>query len=456
MEHAQAGRVAGGRAAMLEEALALAGAGKLNDRARQRLWALVAEGGIAAETAHALVEIDVAARRTAAKAGKARGTARKAASREAARLKWAGAVPGALRASCDLPLATWAVLGLLIARAGHKDGAWWCEVSLTELQRRLGGAARDTVVGAVARLEDRGLVRVIRERRNARFCEINVYELFHPLAAQAAARGPSRAPRGSGSPDGRNASPAAPGGGRREPSRPQAGIRAQVVRGDYGKARGGLEAGRADGFKSPTGPNSPPHWTHLDQRFLDSTKLQDSDSVDPKTQNKTPPTQSSIQNHIPCSHLQNANRMCQPVQIATTEPERQTDPLSEAKARTLAQSAALELGLLEAQDMDHWRLAEVLLASELTGFDAHAWRKAQVRHGSRAALATVETALITRIRAHTEDPIRSPAAYLGGILRQNPSRCRPEITLARLVATRQNRQKRAVQGTRDQVAKNTP
>lgn len=49
----------------------------------------------------------------------------------------------------------------------------------------------------------------------------------------------------------------------------------------------------------------------------------------------------------------------------------------------------------------------------------------------------IETALIVRIRAGTEDPIRSGPAYLGGILRREPADCRPEITLKRLVAARQ-------------------
>ena len=49
----------------------------------------------------------------------------------------------------------------------------------------------------------------------------------------------------------------------------------------------------------------------------------------------------------------------------------------------------------------------------------------------------IETALIVRIRAATEDPIRSGPACLGGILRREPADCRPEITLKRLAAARE-------------------
>ena len=56
------------------------------------------------------------------------------------------------------------------------------------MQRRLGGAGRKTVAGAVARLERAGFVRAIRRRRNPRFSEVNIYILEHPEAARAAAR----------------------------------------------------------------------------------------------------------------------------------------------------------------------------------------------------------------------------------------------------------------------------
>ncbi|MCE2494212.1 MAG: hypothetical protein J4F40_16695 [Alphaproteobacteria bacterium] len=74
----------------------------------------------------------------------------------------------------ELPLATWAVLGMTIARAQFTHSEWQAELSLTEMQRRLGGAGRKTVVAAVTRLEKAGLVRAIRKRRNRRFSEVNV------------------------------------------------------------------------------------------------------------------------------------------------------------------------------------------------------------------------------------------------------------------------------------------
>ena len=179
---------AGGTAGILEDALALAGAGRLDNAARARLWALVAEGVIAGGTAHALVEIDVQARGRAGKPGNGGPAAAKAAKREEIRLAWANSVPWSIRGRLDLPLATWAVLGMLIARAARSRDEWRAELSLTEMQRRLGGAGRKTAAGAVARLERTGFVRGIRRRRNPRFSEVNIYVLEHPEAARAAAR----------------------------------------------------------------------------------------------------------------------------------------------------------------------------------------------------------------------------------------------------------------------------
>ena len=205
---------AGGTAGILEDALALAGAGRLDNAARARLWALVAEGVIAGGTAHALVEIDVQARGRAGKAGKpgnGGSAASKAAKREEIRLAWANSVPWSIRGRIGLPLATWAVLGMLIARAGCTGDEWRAELSLTEMQRRLGGAGRKTVASAVARLERAGLVRAIRRRRNPRFSEVNVYILEHPEAARAAARETWREEEAvqvdSGAPEGLGASP---------------------------------------------------------------------------------------------------------------------------------------------------------------------------------------------------------------------------------------------------------
>ena len=110
------------------------------------------------------------------------------------------------------------------------------------------------------------------------------------------------------------------------------------------------------------------------------------------------------------------------------------EPLPETAASSLAQAAAAELG--ECGSGDHWQMAETLLKSQMTGFHRTAWAAARARHGPRAALAVIETALIVRLRAGTEDPIRSAPAYLGGILRRKSQDCRPEITLQRLAAAR--------------------
>ena len=191
-------RTPAGTAGILEDALALAGAGRLGNAARARLWALVAEGAIAGGTAHALVEIDVQARGRAGKPGNGGPDASKAAKREEIRLAWADSVPWSIRARLDLPLATWAVFGMLIARAGCTGDEWRAEIPYTEMQRRLGGAGRKTVAGAVARLERSGFVRGIRRRRNPRFSEVNVYVLEHPEAATAAARAAWREEDGQG------------------------------------------------------------------------------------------------------------------------------------------------------------------------------------------------------------------------------------------------------------------
>ncbi len=110
-------------------------------------------------------------------------------------------------------------------------------------------------------------------------------------------------------------------------------------------------------------------------------------------------------------------------------------PLPEDTARSLARSAVAELG--ERRGGDHWKIADKLLEEELSEFDRTVWDRARSRHGARAALAVIKTALIVRIRAGTEDPIRLGSAYLGGILRREPADRRPEITLQRFVAARE-------------------
>ena len=388
---------AGGTAGILEDALALAGAGRLGNAARARLWALVAEGVIAGGTAHALVEIDVQARGRAGKAGNGGSAASKAAKREEIRLAWADSVPWSIRGRIDLPLATWAVLGMLIARAGCTGDEWRAELSLTEMQRRLGGAGRKTVVGAISRLERAGLVRAIRRRRNPRFCEVNVYILEHPEAARAAARETWREEEAvqvdTGAPEGRGASPGS----------------------------------------SPASSSSPKE-THKNL-LKDSTTILHTNRSTPTNPSSPPSTPEPRTRNFPsCSSLQDRKSRTHAPPRPTQAPEQRVEPLAETAASSLAQAAALELG--ECGNGDHWQMAETLLKSQMTGFHRTAWAAARARHGPRAALAVIETALIVRLRAETEDPIRSAPAYLGGILRRKPQDCRPEITLQRLAAAR--------------------
>ena len=393
MEETHAGETAG----ILEDALALAGAGRLDNAARARLWALVAEGVIAGGTAHALVEIDVQARGRAGKAGNGGPNAAKAAKREEIRLAWADSVPWSVRGRLALPLATWAVLGMLIARAGCTRDEWRAELSLTEMQRRLGGAGRKTVAGAVARLERAGFVRAIRRRRNPRFSEVNVYILEHPEAARAAARETWREEEAvqvdTGAPEGLGASPG-----------------------------------------SSPASNSSPKETHKNLLEDSTTKLQINRPA--RTNPPVPPSPSEPRTrNLPfCSSLQDRKSRTHAPPRPTQAPEQRVEPLPETAASSLAQAAAAELG--ECGNGDHWQMAETLLKSQMTGFHRTAWAAARARHGPRAALAVIETALIVRLRAGTEDPIRSAPAYLGGILRRKPQDCRPEITLQRLAAAR--------------------
>ena len=397
---------AGGTAGILEDALALAGAGRLDNAARARLWALVAEGVIAGGTAHALVEIDVQARGRAGKPGNGGPAASKAAKREEIRLAWANSVPWSIRGRIDLPLATWAVLGMLIARAGCPGGCpgdeWRAELSLTEMQRRLGGAGRKTVVGAVARLERAGLVRGIRRRRNPRFSEVNVYILEHPEAARAAARQAWR-----------------------EEEAVQAASEAPL------RAPEGLGASPGSSPDS----NSSPKGTHKNLIEDSITKLHVNEPAQTNPPLPPSPPQPRTRNLPSCSSLQDRKSRTPTPPRPTQAPEQRVEPLPETAASSLAQAAAAELG--ECGSRDHWQMAETLLKSQMTGFHRTAWAAARARHGPRAALAVIETALIVRLRAGTEDPIRSAPAYLGGILRRKPRDCRPEITLQRLAAARE-------------------
>ena len=87
--------------------------------------------------------------------------------REEIRLAWAHAVPWSLRGRMEFPLATWAVLGMLIARAQFSPIPNGGPSSASRNSSAgSGGAGRKTVAVAVARLEKAGLVHAIRCRRN--------------------------------------------------------------------------------------------------------------------------------------------------------------------------------------------------------------------------------------------------------------------------------------------------
>ena len=426
---------AGGTAGILEDALALAGAGRLDNAARARLWALVAEGVIAGGTAHALVEIDVQARGRAGKAGKDGSAAAKAAKREEIRLAWANSVPWSIRGRIDLPLATWAVLGMMIARAGCTRDEWRAELSLTEMQRRLGGAGRKTVAGAVARLERAGFVRAIRRRRNPRFSEVNVYILEQPEAARAAARAGWLAEEAVQAPvtgERAGASLGGPRAAQEAPSRAPEGRQTAPAEGL--RANPGVPGGVSVNPGSSPVSNSSPKETHKNLIEDSTTKLQINRPA--RTNLPIPPSPSKPRTtNLPsCSSLQDRKSRTYGPLRPTQAPEQRVEPLPETAASSLTQEAAAELG--ECGNGDHWQMAETLLKSQMTGFHRTAWAAARARHGPRAALAVIETALIVRLRAGTEDPIRSAPAYLGGILRRKPQDCRPEITLQRLAAAR--------------------
>ena len=80
---------------------------------------------------------------------------------EAVHLKWQGSVPVTARNSAALPLATWALLGLLIDRS---SASGVLKVSLREMQGRLAAGSRNTVLKATERLEKLGWIAVHRRR----------------------------------------------------------------------------------------------------------------------------------------------------------------------------------------------------------------------------------------------------------------------------------------------------
>ena len=109
--------------------------------------------------------------------------------------------------------------------------------------------------------------------------------------------------------------------------------------------------------------------------------------------------------------------------------------MPEADAIALAERAAADL---EIEGGDLAALARAALALYAPDLAPRAWAAGIELHGQRrAALAALEAARLVNIRDGTVDPIRSPAAYLAGILRKPRGQCRPERTLAALDARTQ-------------------
>ena len=356
------------RAGILEQALRLASAGRLDDAKRSHLWALVAGGAIQGETAQALVEIDTAARKSADECP-LRGDKPLAERRKIWR-NLTAELPSASRFVFELKLPQEAVLAILLTRVEFTGGEWRSQISMTELERLLGGASRRTVREAVKVIERQGAVGVIRRRRNQRFCEVNVYVLAHPVLVEAAEkRAEKRAARRADS--------------NRVLSPPGNCKASTAARQNTNRARKAAACRDLQRERKPAAtPNSLP-------------------SVKPSAKNRTT-----------------------------------ASPREPGLAAEVIQALILRLvrNPETVTDVDHWRLAESLLATDLVKFDRRIWRYARFHHGNRAALAVIETVLVARHRAGTADRVRSLPAYLGGILRRERQDCRPEVTLERLAA----------------------
>lgn len=291
--------------------------------------------------------------------------------RQEMRRALAADVPTAIRGTANLTLAREALLGLYVRQAKLINGRWRVQISISELERLLGNASRRTVREAIKAVESRGLVFVIRRCLTPRFDETNVYVLAHPALVEAAEK--------------------------RAAKRPQR--RTGGVLSDPGVCRA----------------TPPPE----------------------KVTKRAPRARESAR----CRVLQGVNRR---TPAPTPAPAVQTDTGHGAKARppepglpanTIQRLLRCVVSNPDAlADTDYWRIAESLLATELAKFDRKTWTFARFRHGNRAALAVIETVLVTRYRARNADRIRSPVAYLGGILKRPPEECLPEISLQRLAA----------------------
>ena len=96
---------------------------------------------------------------------------------------WLKAVPAALLAMAFLPHATWALLGLLVARS---NAGGVVQMSRREMQARISAGSLETVVAGTARLEALGWVAVERRRIGCDLNAVNTYRLVHPLLIEAA------------------------------------------------------------------------------------------------------------------------------------------------------------------------------------------------------------------------------------------------------------------------------
>ena len=125
-----------------------------------------------------------AAERRAARKRQAARTADRARRehRRAVRMQWAAAWPMEVRTAADLPLATMALGGLLVARSNARGVA---RLSLREMQGRLAAGSHHTVVDGATRLEALGWIAVERRRIGRDLNALNVYRLRHPALIEA-------------------------------------------------------------------------------------------------------------------------------------------------------------------------------------------------------------------------------------------------------------------------------
>lgn len=125
------------------------------------------------------------------------------------------------------------------------------------------------------------------------------------------------------------------------------------------------------------------------------------------------------------------------------------DTTEEIAAQTrLAKMALMELGEEVSSHAGPGTITKAIDRIRVKTFkrlEESEWKRHRQRLGRKADLALLETALLVDVRAGNVDqdkeaawkkPIRSPSNYLHGILRKSASRCRPDVTLGRLLIAR--------------------